>query len=341
MSVKLWDTGKTPSSRILGGARRQWFTHLAFSHDGKCLAAANADQTVTVWDLLTHREKRTLREDAGPIWGLAFSRDGLIASACGEWSRTVPPGQVKVWDSATGVVVSTILSKVGVVWSVAFSPDGNFIATAGGELNVGPGELKVWDARTGQVVHVLEGHTLGVFSVTFSPDGKLLASAANDGMVKIWDAGSGRERFSLPLHESAVGVAYFSSMSVAFSPDGQTLAVAGDQKVTLWSVATGTKIRDLPGHVGLVRQVVFHPNGERLASAGNDGTVKVWDVRSGQEVLTLHGHRGAVSDVAFSPDGRQLVSASRDGTVRIWDATPWVEPKGAIISQARKPTGSP
>jgi WD40 repeat protein len=92
--------------------------------------------------------------------------------------------------------------------------------------------------------------------------------------------------------------------------------------VTIWRVVTGEKIRGLDGHIGQVLQAVFHPDGERLATAGYDGTIKIWGVGSGQEVLTLRGHRGPVMDVAFSPDGRQIVSASRDGTVRIWDATP-------------------
>jgi WD40 repeat protein len=130
-----------------------------------------------------------------------------------------------------------------------------------------------------------------------------------------------------------------SAESVAFSHDGQSLASAGFQTVTIWRVATGEQIRVLDGHVGQVQQAVFHPDGERLATAGHDGTVKIWDVQWGQEVLTLRGHRDSVMDVAFSPDGRQIVSASRDGTVRIWDATPWVEP-APQSSQASRVNGT-
>ena len=97
---------------------------------------------------------------------MAFSRDGLIASACGDSIRLEPPGEVKVWDSETSRLVTTLRSRVSIVWSVAFSPDGLLIATGGGERSKDPAELKVWDARTGNELRELLGHTRGVSSVS-------------------------------------------------------------------------------------------------------------------------------------------------------------------------------
>jgi WD40 repeat protein/serine/threonine protein kinase len=317
MTVKVWDVGKAPISHSLNGAGQGWFTGVAISGDGKRLAAASADQSVTVWDAPTQGTIAILPDHSGPIWGLAFSPDGcFVASCCGEWSRTDPPGEVTVWNLETRRPVLTLTSKVGVIWRVAFSPDGQLIATAGGELQVGPGELRLWDAKSGEPGRVLVDQGVGMRGVTFSPDGKRLASAAHDGLVTVWDRQSGRATFSSRVHGSAEGV--------AFSRDGEFLAAAGVAAVTIWNVATGEETL-LRGHIGQVMQVAFHPDGERVATAGYDGTVKVWDARSGQELLTLRGYRGPVSDVAFSPDGRQILSASRDGTVRIWESTPWVE----------------
>jgi WD40 repeat protein len=108
--------------------------------------------------------------------------------------------------------------------------------------------------------------------------------------------------------------------SVAFGPDGQTLASASeDGTVKVWDPGTGTVIRTLMGHTGAVASVAFSRDG-RLASSGEDHTVKVWDPTTGTVIRTLRGHSDAVISVAFSPDGSRLASAGRDKTVKVWDA---------------------
>ncbi|MBD2340125.1 hypothetical protein H6G64_24465 [Calothrix sp. FACHB-156] len=109
--------------------------------------------------------------------------------------------------------------------------------------------------------------------------------------------------------------------SVAFSPDGKTIASASaDNTVRLWNASTGKEITTLNGHSDAVYSVAFSPDSKTIASASKDKTVKLWNAATGKEITTLNGHIDQVWGVAFSPDGKTIASASKDKTVKLWNA---------------------
>src|SRR5262245_50346606 len=91
--------------------------------------------------------------------------------------------------------------------------------------------------------------------------------------------------------------------SVAFSPDGKTLAAGiEDNTIQLWDVRAGQLIRSFEGHSGAVRSVAFSPDGKMFASASADHTIKLWEAPSGKLILLLNGHSGSVYSVACSTE---------------------------------------
>ncbi|MFE3738496.1 trypsin-like peptidase domain-containing protein [Streptomyces sp. NPDC059134] len=107
--------------------------------------------------------------------------------------------------------------------------------------------------------------------------------------------------------------------SVAFSPDGRTLAtISYDQTVRLWNVDTGKTIRTFERNTDGAYLVVFSPDGRTLAIP-TDKTVRLWNVDTGKTIRTFTGHTGIVNSVFFSPNGHTLATASWDGTARLWN----------------------
>src|SRR5262245_27640993 len=141
--------------------------------------------------------------------------------------------------------------------------------------------------------------------------------------------------------------------SVAFSPDGKTLASGGGYfsadlkpgEVFLWDVETGKLLSSLKGHTGGVWSVAFSPDGKVLASGSADKAVKLWGVATRNEKATLEGHGDWVRSVAFSPDGKTLASGGNDHTVRLWDVPTGKERatlrghKGGVTCVAFSPDG--
>jgi len=176
-AVKLWDATAGKELMTLTG-HDSLMMCVAFSPDGKFVAAGGADPNITVWEWATGRTFMTLRGHAGGITSVAFSPDGkrIVSSCQGDQ-------MVKVWDAKTGTQLMT-LDHGDIVTSATFSPDGKRIISGCRDR-----AIRVWDAATGAELLTLRAG-FGVLDVAFSPDGKAIAGGLFDHTIALWESDS-------------------------------------------------------------------------------------------------------------------------------------------------------
>ncbi|MEU1338352.1 hypothetical protein [Streptomyces sp. NPDC005827] len=323
-TLRLWDAASRRPGATLGtpGTRAEG---LALGPDGTTLAVDaestdSPDRTVQLWNTATGDITHVLPGHRGAA-GMAFSPDGRTL-ATGDFSETL-----ELWDTATGQRKKT-LPKAGT--AAAFSPDGTTLATV---RDLGTVVLK--DAATGRTKKVFpDRHTEGsMASLAFDPAGTMLAVSGHFGRVRVLDVNSGHVVSTLNMPEDKTKAGSSGPAreldpsnntveSIAFSPDGATLATSSrDGTVRLWNPATGSIQETLPD---AGTPMAFSPDGATLAVGrvdGDGGSVSLLDIATGYARVEFVGQTGEVRSLAFSPDGHTLASADSDGTVQLWNVT--------------------
>jgi WD40 repeat protein len=274
---------------------------LAFSPDGRRLAAGCHYGLVQIWDTETGAAAAPLKMDNKGVNGIAFTRDGRLLTAGDD-------KLLKLWDLELNRVLYVSAGHSGRILQLALSPDGSRVATAGMDRTA-----RVWEVATGRLLFSLKGHAGSISGVAFSPDGQRVVTASSDRTVRVWGA-DGVESRALRGYSGDIG-------GIAFSPDDRKLYTAGNvSPVKGWDTASGALLPEsFPGE----RLLASSPDGRHLATlTGNMRGVRLWDRASGREQLTLEAPSGDfVCVLAFSPDGLLLASADERRVVRIWETT--------------------
>jgi WD40 repeat protein len=376
-NVKMWNLAGSANVPSFKG-HDDSVSGLAFHAKDKMLASAGSDKKVKLWDTVTRKSIATFPHKEA-IEGIDFSPDGKWL-AWFDWQ-----GAVHVLDVKK--------RQVKAIWTaeddagkradcLAFSADGRFLVFGA------RASLRLVTVPDFQLVKTTVGHQSVVRGLAFHTDSKRLISVGLDG-IRIWQLPELKLLQSLTDPEDAPSIAvacnrqgalatfggskvrvwyepfhkpaqYFDArggnlIGIAFSPNGQYLAVGADRislrvydlteeievvraPQPVWSVqpANGLLLvsmrrgaaaltsdgrpRPLDGHAGQVRAVVRQPQGFLLASAGSDRVVKVWDAAGTRVIHNLTGHQQMIRALAFSPGGKHLASGSEDKTVKIWDA---------------------
>jgi WD40 repeat protein len=344
------EQGEGPAIRLrLTPKERGEITGLAFSPDGKTLAAGNGEAMVHFYDTDTARERRPAWDNGTTesIRGVAYAPDGSLL-AFGSYDRVI------LLDTATNQHRITLHiprppnPQDVAIQAVAFAPDGTAVAAAGYH-----GQIEVWDVTTGRVRAVIQGPIVPyprqfpdgkvrgrpahIQGLAYSPDGKTLASGGVDGVIRLWDPAAGQERSKLDAGDPFK--AKFGA-PLAYSPDGTILATGAgiasgpdrsEHLVALWDTATWQQRVVLRGHAESVTDVRFLPSGKTLASLGWDQTVRLWDVATGRQLDALRfEHHSRMRHLAVSPDGKLLAAGGCESDPR-FGAIELIETDGTTL----------
>ncbi len=313
---------------------------VVFAPDGKTLTAAgfHMDKLVSLWDVASGKRLRTF---AGQT---EWEADATALSPDGRWlASTGTDRQILVWNVATAELRLRLQDQPTRVAALAFSPDSQILAATGGDRCV-----RLWDCATGRLRRTLAGHGDWVCTVAFSPDGTLLASGSCDwgfhrghdwprpvtrGLEqcewRLWDVATGE------LRRTVAGPGRL--LSLAFAPDGRSLACGIGREVRLYAPAGDGPARVVTRHDADVAAVAFTPDGAAVVSGSHDQTTRRTNVATGHVDWQAPGYFEQVNSVALSDDGTVLVTGTCDqrfargrlpagaphlgsGALRLWDA---------------------
>jgi WD40 repeat protein len=296
---------------------------LAFSPDGRVLAAGSAHGGVGLWDAASGRE--LLPTHQGPLSWMAVAPDGRTLTTTGADLT------VRQWDLATGRQQRQSLLPPGPV-DVVVAPDGRLAA-----FSTDLSRVQLWDVPAGKPLREIDCEekkkpscvgTRVEGTLLLSPDARLLGRLTPERAVRFYDVATGKQRQEVPVG-AAVELTEDERLTpgVVFAPDGKLLAAykaadvrfGGGNALCVWDVATGKLLRRFEGVPPVVAPPAFSPDGRALAAAHEDGSISVRELASAKERFQLRSGRPAAV-LAYAPDSRVLAAAGQDRVIRLWDA---------------------
>ncbi len=279
-ALQLWDS----KSGSLANQFRGLY-HEAFAPDGQTLVASGGGKVHFI-DIKSGKEVRQFQAHPKSTYSLALAADGKTLATAG--SHAGSDNYIRLWDTASGKQLQDFGGKQkGFFFGLALTPDARLLAS----IHQNPDAVKLWDTSTGKLVREDRAEA-SIGCIAFSPDGKLSATTIStrvnrqhEGQILLREVSTGK------LVRTVRGVGD-SIDSVAFSPDGRTLAWGGqtNKELILIELATGQVRRRLSGHQGILSRVAFSPDGRWIGSASYDATALIWnpfaDVQDGAAAST-------------------------------------------------------
>ncbi|MBD2115124.1 MULTISPECIES: NB-ARC domain-containing protein [Cyanophyceae] len=345
-TARVWNLQGDCLHVLKGHTKNVYSVH--FSPNHPILASGSKDTSIRIWDVETGKCLNVLQGHSSGIRCVRYSPDGQHLASGGL------DGCIQLWihppSSKTHSFNPEILLRGHTNWvqNIVFSPESdtldwvrNIVFSPEGDTLVSSsddGTLRLWNVQDGYCTNILGEQTVSALALAISTDGQTLISANQDRTVRLWQMPSGQSLktlsgFTYGEHALSFGPVTVTaaqnqsdSASVGTGLPNQLLASSSSQAGTiyLWQWQVGREPLSSPPYKTLYREtslisnVSFSPDGQTIATNGEDGSIFLWDVQTGQGDRWI-AHDAPVLAVLFNPAGQTLASSSRDRTVRLWD----------------------
>lgn len=302
---------------------------LAFSSDGKRVAAGDANGFADVWRFPEGKPLASFSagleedEDVGVSHAMALNQEGTVLFAGDDL------GRVHIWDIARDKTLKVIrahgrsVNDVD-VWSVGgldLAPDGRTLATCGSD-----GQVRLWSVPGGEPVATILKHRRALERVAFAPDGRSLIVGDIDGRLQEITVQGGEilAKRAPGKEDSMLGgltVEGTGKIVVSQCYRGPTRVFARPGLKEVRSFGPPKPGKDKGEYRG--NGIALHPDGRVLASAyrhshADHGLVVLWDVTTGEELKRFEIFFAVADNVRFSPDGRYLIAAGAEKWVAVF-----------------------
>jgi WD40 repeat protein len=284
--VSIWDlSGGTPPQVLHGHSGVVW--GVGWSPDGRLLASTGWDTIMGLWDPTTCTCVQKFQDPTVVLLGMAWSPDGRLL-AHGTYQQGV-----QVWDM-TERCLRLVYSPHLTFGRVAWSPDGTRLVSGSTD-----GCVHLWEAAPGTglaqdtVPTRLEGHHGKIMSVVWSPDGMRLASCSGSGgsgELFVWDVERAVRVQTFAGQPSMVSALAWRRNGTCLHKD-QLVSGGSDGMLRWWDVESGQCVKIQTAHQGTIQSLRVSPDGQMLASCGDDGAIMIWDMTSYEHLRTLQHDR--------------------------------------------------
>ena len=322
-TLRIWDSNNGLWLRTLTGHKEK-INSIACHHIAPLMVSASDDQSLRVWNMETGDCLQIVTGHTAAVTDVVYHPSGdLIISGSMD-------GTIRIWRTIDNHCVQILGQQLGAIISLKLHPNEERIAAKNFD-----GVIYEWDLKTGEQLYTFCTNIRGnLTNIAYHPSGEQIISTALNNVIRGWDVKTktGVSQQELKAHTGNI-------TCVKFHPTKEQIASASfDGTIRIWDDKTGKNLRTFRGHgvlhslnaIGnfvksspdflIVNGIDYHPDEEKLVSAGMDCTVRIWDNQTGACLKILAEHKVPITSIVYHPSGKQIILGGMDSTIRILDA---------------------